>query len=276
MSKTTNTNVIKKCLLIGINYTGTSSALSGCINDSENLKEFLECHKYMGNNDFVMMNDHCTGELYPSKANILCELDKLVDFANNNLDKTVMMLVAYSGHGTYMRDYSGDEADGRDEMLCPIDCHTHGYIKDDVIKEQFIDKLPENVQLVMIIDSCHSGSIIDLKHNYIVETNNCTSNSVIKTSSCDVCMISGCRDNQTSSDAWLPDSGEDNKNAKYEAQGAMTCSFIANYKDGMTYKSLILEMRDWLKKNHFSQVPQLSSGKMIDINDSFMLAIYDD
>jgi hypothetical protein len=31
----------KRALLIGINYTGTSSALRGCINDVKNLKQFL-------------------------------------------------------------------------------------------------------------------------------------------------------------------------------------------------------------------------------------------
>lgn len=33
--------VAQKCLLIGINYTGSSNELNGCINDSENLKDFL-------------------------------------------------------------------------------------------------------------------------------------------------------------------------------------------------------------------------------------------
>ena len=33
--------IVKKALLVGINYTSTGSQLSGCINDTENLKQFL-------------------------------------------------------------------------------------------------------------------------------------------------------------------------------------------------------------------------------------------
>lgn len=31
----------KRALLIGINYTGTANALNGCINDVNNVKQFL-------------------------------------------------------------------------------------------------------------------------------------------------------------------------------------------------------------------------------------------
>ena len=114
--------IVKKCLLIGINYTGTSNQLSGCINDSNNLKKFLIKNKYMKEKDITMMNDNCKDGLYPSKVNIEKQLNLLIDFANKNKDEIVRFVVAYSGHGSYMIDYNHDEADGKDEVLCPIDC----------------------------------------------------------------------------------------------------------------------------------------------------------
>ena len=38
--------MLKKALLIGINYTGTDYELRGCINDSINLKQFLISNKF--------------------------------------------------------------------------------------------------------------------------------------------------------------------------------------------------------------------------------------
>ena len=42
-------NTIKKCLLIGINYTGTSYQLNGCINDSHNIKIFYYQKDFLRN-----------------------------------------------------------------------------------------------------------------------------------------------------------------------------------------------------------------------------------
>ena len=40
----------------------------------------------------------------------------------------------YSGHGSYIKDENGDEVDGKDECLCPIDYAYSGMIIDDEIK----------------------------------------------------------------------------------------------------------------------------------------------
>ena len=59
--------VSRKCLLIGINYTGTENQLSGCINDSENLQHFLIANHYFSAQEITMMNDQqdADSELYP-------------------------------------------------------------------------------------------------------------------------------------------------------------------------------------------------------------------
>lgn len=34
-------------------------------------------------------------------------------------------------------DDNGDEDDGKDEVLCPVDLHTNGYIRDDDLNKYF-------------------------------------------------------------------------------------------------------------------------------------------
>jgi len=264
--------IVKKALLIGINYTDTSSELNGCINDSENLAQFLKSKKYFNDNEIVMMNDNEKDKLYPSNKSIWHQLKKLVKFANNNAHATVLLFVSYSGHGSYFYDTNGDEEDGRDEVLCPIDCDTNGYITDDDLKINFVDKLPENVKLVMLVDACHSGTMLDLKYNYNIDKyNTCKMYGDIKETFCDITMISGCSDPFTSSDAYI----KDKQNKNYEYQGAMTAAFIANFTDEISYFKLIKRMRKWIKSRHFEQIPQLSCGKSINTRSSFLLSCFD-
>ena len=264
--------IVKKGLLIGINYIGTNNQLNGCINDSLNLKEFLKKNSYLGEEDFVIMNDNEKGDLYPSKENIIKKLDELVKFCLDNSDKEVYLFVSYSGHGYFLPDYDGDESDGKDEVLCPADCNINGYIRDDTIKAEFIDKLPENVHLFVLIDSCHSGTMCDLKFNYNIDASSTFSTyGNFSDTKCDVIMISGCEDKDVSSDAYIYDSNS----YRYEYQGAMTASFVKCFYDEISYQNLIEKMRSWLKKNRFTQIPQLSSGKYIDINNSCLLSKYD-
>lgn len=276
--------IVKMGLLIGINYTGTDNQLNGCINDSENLCKFLQTKGYFKENDFIFMNDNKKDDLYPTRENICKQLNNLVNFANSeeNKDKQVFLFLSYSGHGYYLEDCNGDEYDKKDEVLCPIDCNNNGYIRDDELKSQFIDKLPNNVKCFVLIDSCHSGSMLDLKYEYPVKSTNsgkkinlqCRVHPTAIDTECDVVMISGCHDFQTSADAYLNDNTNKNK-WKYEYQGAMTASFIANFYDEITYEELISKIRVWLNNSNFDQVPQLSSGKNINLREPCLLSKFD-
>lgn len=68
----------------------------------------------------------------------------------------------FSGHGSQQRNYTGDEVDGFDETLCPSDFRTQGMIVDDEINTTIVRPLPHGVKLHAIIDSCHSGTMLDL------------------------------------------------------------------------------------------------------------------
>lgn len=255
---------VKRGLLIGINYTNTENQLRGCINDTNNLHDFLINNKIFDEHDLIFMNDFTKNNLYPTRTNILNQLKALVDFSNKNLDKQVKLFFSYSGHGSKLRDNNKDETDGYDEVLCPIDFNKSGFILDDDIKSKFIDLLPSNVELTILIDACHSSTCIDLQYNYdFSKINYIIQNPKESLTKCRVVSISGCLDAQTSADAFI--------NNKY--QGAMTASFLNSYTKNISAKNLMIKICNWLKQNNYTQISQLSSGQLIN-PDSYLILNY--
>ena len=82
-----------------------------------------------------------------------------------------------------------------------------------------------------------------------------------KTAPCDAILISGCKDSQTSADAF--ENGQ--------ATGAMSHAFITvmNANPNQSYLTLLKEMREVLK-DKYDQKPQLSSSHPIDCNLKFI------
>ena len=247
-------NVNKNALLIGCNYIGTQNELSGCINDVVNIQNKLK-NQY-GFNNILIMSDDTSKK--PTKANILDEIKNLLTNSNSG-DK---LFLAFSGHGTTMKDIAGDEKDGLDELFVPIDFNC---ISDDEIKLLINNNLKKDVTLFALFDCCHSGTILDLRYQYFDSENydNSTENAKETETIGNVIMISGCRDNQTSADAYI--------NSKY--QGAMTWAFLdtVNKNPNLTWKELITTMRSSLKTTKYEQIPQLSSGKKLDLTTKICL-----
>ena len=79
----------------------------------------------------------------------------LIAEAAKNLKAGDMFLFTYAGHGSQIPDFNADEDDGADETLCLYDAM---FIDDELyaLWSQFAD----DVRIVMISDSCHSGSVL--------------------------------------------------------------------------------------------------------------------
>lgn len=253
----TLTKINKNALLIGINYRGTSNELYGCINDTNNVKNLLD---QFGYNKYVFLTDDTNKK--PTKKNILEALTNLL--VNSVSGDTLFFL--YSGHGTCTTDVNKDELDGQDELIVPIDAYNISTcILDDELNNIIRKELKQGVNLFALFDSCFSGTVLDLKYNYLDNTNNLNTviNPNVPETSGQVIMISGCMDNQTSADAYV------SYNGKNMGAGAMTFSFLKTIQQlgvNITIKTLIESMRGLLKDNGYEQIPQLSSGKEINID----------
>jgi hypothetical protein len=238
----------RKALLFGINYIGSKYELNGCINDTISLKNKL---KLLGFNDIITLTDD--NNYKPTKNNMLLEIKKFLESSNEN----DILFIAYSGHGSNILDISGDEQDGLDEMIIPCDLDP---ITDDTLKNYISKYIKKNVTLFGLFDCCHSGSILDLKYQYL-DSNNYDRFIINKKdyviNNNNILIISGCMDKQTSADAYI--------NRKY--QGAMTWSFLQTLEKypNINLKDLLIYMRKILKDNNYDQIPQMSSNIEINI-----------
>eukprot|EP00928_Gymnodinium_smaydae_P056269 TRINITY_DN39679_c0_g1_i1.p1 TRINITY_DN39679_c0_g1~~TRINITY_DN39679_c0_g1_i1.p1 ORF type:complete len:390 (-),score=35.62 TRINITY_DN39679_c0_g1_i1:139-1257(-) len=150
----------RRALLIGINYKGSRCPLNGCHNDVETMRRYLAKQGYKSN-EMKLLMDNGTCER-PTKSNMEAAMRWLVDgaVAGDSL------FFHYSGHGTQLRDNNGDEADGKDEALCPVDFETAGMLRDDDMFYLLVAPLIEGVQLTCVLDCCHSGTILDLPYMF--------------------------------------------------------------------------------------------------------------
>eukprot|EP01101_Sappina_pedata_P005142 TRINITY_DN22_c0_g2_i1.p1 TRINITY_DN22_c0_g2~~TRINITY_DN22_c0_g2_i1.p1 ORF type:complete len:294 (+),score=117.78 TRINITY_DN22_c0_g2_i1:116-883(+) len=77
-----------------------------------------------------------------------------------------LLFFHYSGHGSQVQDVSGDEDDGADETIVPLDYKSKGQIIDDDMHTLLVKSLKPGVKLIAIFDSCHSGTALDLPFVY--------------------------------------------------------------------------------------------------------------
>ena len=238
----------KNALLVGINYIGTNNELNGCINDANCIKDRITKN---GFNNIVTLTDNTT--LKPTKQNILNAFKNLL----SNSVAGDLLFFFYSGHGSYTLDKNNDETTGYDQMIVPLDLN---FIIDDELKTIIQTYLKPNVTLFAMFDSCFSGSVLDLKYQYMDSLNydKFMENDKELETPGNVFMISGCTDYQTSSDAVF--NGKPN--------GALTWSFFEsiNKNPNSTWRELLKLMRDNLKLSGYDQVPQFSSGTFENID----------
>jgi hypothetical protein len=137
--------VSERAVCIGTNYSGTSSALAGCENDAQDWAAELDRRGY----EVTLLLG-----VQASRTGILGALERAVA-ATEYRDTLV---ATWSGHGSWIPDRDGDEADGRDEVICPDDYARAGMLADDDLYRVF-SAVGHGERVVMISDSCHSGTL---------------------------------------------------------------------------------------------------------------------
>lgn len=253
----------KKALLVGINkYKIPNADLRGCVNDVKNMKQLLTNRFGFNSDDIRVLTDYRA-----TKEAIIQRLKWLL----SNAQKGDELVFHYSGHGSQVRDRNGDELnDHLDEILIPTDHRWDSPLTDDIIGNIF-KKLPDGAHLTMICDACHSGSMSrsfaqNMNDKFVPqpydiyarqEKRNLSTRIIGKSpkKSQKHVLISGCRDNQTSADAYI--------NGTY--QGAFTWSLLqaVNENPNATWQQIHKKAVDILKNQNFSQRPVLSGNEDI-------------
>lgn len=265
----------KRALLIGINkYQIPGADLRGCVNDVKDLSAALtEFHGFKKKDIAVLLDGAATQKAMQAAITSLLRGAKKGD----------VLVLHYSGHGSNVPDdaRNKDEADGRDEILCPTDLNWDHPLRDDWLRKMF-DTLPAGVSFTTIMDCCHSGTNtraiqppdVKVKQRYLPSpwglaasesgrslprkvTGELRRSSRSTRKAKDIVnaelpevLITGCRDTQTSADAFI--------NGRFN--GALTFALveaIRKSKGRLTYRELHDRASTVLKAKKFEQVPQL-------------------
>jgi hypothetical protein len=158
-----NSQGSKRAVICGITYRGTCLELKGCLNDANCMKYLLTTRFHFPDSSILMLTeeqmDPCRK---PTKYNIMHALEWLVQ----GCQPGDSLVFHFSGHGSQQINYNGEELDGYDETLIPMDFQTAGPIVDDDINSTIVRPLPVGVTLHAIVDACHSGTVLDLPYLY--------------------------------------------------------------------------------------------------------------
>ncbi|KAL9242607.1 hypothetical protein vseg_016593 [Gypsophila vaccaria] len=261
----------KRAVICGIVYRDSEDELKGCINDAKTIKNLLIHRFHFPESHILMLTEE---ERDPNKKPTKQNIRKAMTWLVNGVRAGDSLVFYYSGHGQQLKDRDGDEVDGFDEYIWPVDFEDNGKISDDEINATIVRPIPHGAKLTAIIDSCSSATMLDLP--YLCQLNRSgksewkdqrPKNNVWKgTSGGEVVAISGCDDHDTSAETpWETKSG------------AMTHCFVQAIKrgHGNTYGSLLTAMRDAIhaikevdEEGHLvplTQVPQLSANKRFEI-----------
>jgi hypothetical protein len=267
---------MKKAVLVGINYPGTDHELRGCVNDVMAVNQTLINH--LGFDDpkqIRMLTDNSA-----TTDNIIDRLNWLVKDATPG----DVLYFHYSGHGTQFIDMNYDtmeEPDGLDECIVPVDINWRDkMITDDTFKQIF-SIVPEGVNLTVTLDCCHSGQglrdflpPLEMRDNLFGPTRDRVRKMPVDIANrgsglelqpkprgfkntIDIqdqhgLLISGCRSDETSADAWIQPA------RSYFGALTYTMLSILNASEyNITYSQMIEQLNESLSRGGFTQHPEL-------------------
>ena len=258
-----------RALHIGLNsvdpaaYDGWSGDLTACEFDANDMKAICEA---AGMTTASLLTPQATADA------VLAAIDE----AASSLVSGDLFVVSYSGHGGQFEDENGDEADGLDETWVLYDRQ----VIDDELYQRWAS-FAEGVRIVVLSDSCHSGSVVKAQlgagappgvlsdvfsgGRFMPEDVNLRDNAARKgmydqvlaatpkegeqALKARVLLLSGCQDNQTSGDG--------------DRNGVFTGTLRAVWADGAFkggYRKLLTEIK--------AAMPPWQSPNYLRLNDS--------
>ena len=135
-----------RIIQVGIN-TYPSSPLSGCVNDVEDWREVFSRYDLGRDISSVTDNDATTENIRD-----------LLGWAKSGPAAGDLVIFQYSGHGSQVPDLNDEEADKLDEIICPVDLDWDTKMITDDELNDWATSFPPDVKVIVILDSCHSGT----------------------------------------------------------------------------------------------------------------------
>ena len=135
----------RRALCIGIDqYPNPAHRLAGCVADARAWSGALT---QLGFSTALLLDRAATRAAIDAGLRNLIQSSRPGD----------VIVFQYSGHGTQVTDLNGDEDDGKDEALCPVDFAAGALYIDDDLKD-VLATIPDGVNLTCFTDCCHSGT----------------------------------------------------------------------------------------------------------------------
>jgi len=284
---------MKRAVLVGINNYA-QAPLRGCVNDCLLIHKVLtEKFDFKHENIYLLLDEDATKEKILKRLRTIARKSEPGD----------TLYFHYSGHGSQVvvnDKTKSTESDGLDEILCPYDFDWNNPLRDNDLND-IISEIPKGVLNLFVLDCCHSGTGLRntwkspdilssendwvnrfmppppsnlLRDSFITldDDLNFVPNKAIKPDTQflvhtidqgNAILISGCRDNQVSADAWI--------GGRYH--GALTYALVNVLKQrnyNVTLRDLIIQTNNELKAGRFTQEPQLECKKEF-FDDKFLI-----
>lgn len=263
--------MVKKALLVGISYKNTAYQLGGCINDACSMYNLLTTkYNYLPNNIRMLCDDPSAmtcgvNSGIPTRSNILTSFQWLL-FGSKKGD---ILTFYISSHGELVGN-NVNELTGHDEA---IRCLNNEFLLDNDIRSVLISKVPINVQLTCFFDCCHSGTMADLKYNYIYNpySSNVFTLGIEKNLDVpgNIITYSACYDSETSGNASFGGKFITNPNGTQTFQwgpqmGCFTYYLIqtlVEHNYNIEYSDLLKTIYEKLLANGYNQHPEFGCSK---------------
>ena len=160
------------------------------VSDVHNIKKYLTKVQGFPESEMLILMDDGRHNA-PTRRNIEDAFRRITEYSNAG----DVVFIHYSGHGGRVRDVSGDEDDGFDEYvsaattngggcdvsfallaslflftptrtLIPVDFRSAGQIIDDNILDMLVKPMRAGVNVTVLMDCCHSGTVLDLPYRF--------------------------------------------------------------------------------------------------------------
>jgi hypothetical protein len=254
----------KHALLVGVgDHIYPVNNLRGPKNDVPAMQKLLiEKYGFKPENIEILQDANAT------RSNIIAAFERGLIAPVSERD---LALFYFTGHGTQVTDYSGDESDKRDEAFLPYDGRTISTLLVDDDLDRLINRIKTR-NVVVILDACHSGTgtrglarpkrvtakDLGIEDAPAPEPSNHKNHKAAKELA-NALVITAAREDQIAADyPFLFQASDKSANAN---MGVLTYYLLqeawGDQNNELTYEALTERVRTQLENNGFGQTPQI-------------------